>query len=156
MKDAARDALVELAPPLIVFSVGCLVAACLVILPGCTEEDNQRAEIMRLHGVIKMMSDEATRVSKTLPSEQPAVLAELDAAKKQLAEMRGEVEASKRALAAAKEATKGEVLPLSAWMKSIDAQMADHNARINACSRKGHTHRYHKGDNFMPSDTDPD
>jgi hypothetical protein len=95
MKDATRDALVELAPPLIVFSVGCLVAACLVILPGCTEEDNQRAEIMRLHGVIKMMSDEATRVSKTLPSEQPALLAELDAAKKRLVEMRDAVEASK-------------------------------------------------------------
>jgi len=133
-----------------------LIGIALVHLCGCTEEDNQRAEIMRLNGVIKMMSDEATRVSKTLPSEQPALIAELDAAKKQLAEMRGEVESSKRALAAAKEATKSEVLPLSAWMKTIDAQLADHNARINACSRKGHTHRYHKGDSILHSDTDPD
>ena len=133
-----------------------LLGIVLVHLCGCTEEDNQRAEIMRLRSAIKVMSDEATRVSKTLPSEQPALIAELDAAKKQLAEMRGEVESSKRALSAAKEATKGEVLPLSAWMKVIDAQLADHNARINACSRKGHTHKYHKGDTFFHSDTDPD
>lgn len=133
-----------------------LFGIALVHLCGCTEEDKQRAEIMRLRSAIKTMSDEATRVGKTLPSEQPAVLAELDAAKKRMVEMRDEVEANKRALAAAKEATKGEVLPLSAWMKSIDAQMADHNARINACSRKGHTHRYHKGDSLLHSDTDPD
>jgi hypothetical protein len=127
-------------------------------LLGCTDgkDEQPKAEIMRLNGVIKMMADEATRVSRALPSEQPAVLAELDAAKKEMVELRDQVVVANRAVASAREATKGEVLPLSAWMKAIDAQLADHNARINACSRKGHVHSYRGGDNVLRSDTGPD
>lgn len=125
-----------------------------VLLAGCSKEKDR--EIARLQSTIQTMVREQAETAKALPTERPAVLDELDKAKKRIAELQSEVEATRIALAQAKEATKGEVLPLSAWMKAIDAQLADHNARINACSRKGHTHTYHKGDSPFHSNTGPD
>jgi hypothetical protein len=136
-------------------SVFVLALACLPCLPGCTDQKGE-AEIMRLNGVIKLMADEATRVSRALPSEQPAVLAELDAAKKQMVELRDQVAIANRAVASAREATKGEVLPLSAWMKEVDARLGRLDSEVARRSAKGHTHNYRGGEDLLRSTTSPD
>jgi hypothetical protein len=133
------------------------VASLAILFAGCGDElEHSRAENSRLATILRLKSAEIEAMQQTLPQERPAVLVELDVVKKQADELRGELAAARQALASARESTKGEVLPLSAWMKSIDAQMADHNARINGCSKRGHTHTYHKGDSVFHSNTDPE
>jgi hypothetical protein len=106
------------------------------LLSGC--DDERDTEIRRLNGVIRMIANESAILRQNLPTEQPAVVAELDAAKRRIDELEAK-------LSAAKSATAEQVVPIAVWIREVDEKLAGLRRDVNRKSDRGHSHDYSGG-----------
>lgn len=120
--------------------------ALVVILSiaGCQPEE----EMNRLRGRIAQLENDNAKLRQNLPSEQPAILKELEETKVEMNTLRRELADAKAVL------SKGmppELLPFAKAFMDLKERV---NTLERTASRKGHTHEYEdKGETFTTAKT---
>lgn len=99
---------------------------------GVQERNELRRQIHELH-------QEKEELKRNLPSERPAVMKELDAARKTIEDLRGELNAVKVTLDQASKQVPAEVVPLAAMLLDLKTRVAELE---RTRSKIGHTHTY--------------
>lgn len=113
-------------------------------LAGCQNEE----EMNRLRGRIAQLENDNTKLRQNLPSEQPAILKELEKTKVEMNILRRELADAKALL------SKGmpqELLPFAKAYSELKERVSHLE---QTASRKGHTHEYaDKGETFTTTKT---
>ena len=125
------------------------------LVAGCDSKADKQ-EIARLQERLGQAIRDQQEMSKTVPSEQPAVIKELATVKAEYARLQAELTSTRQALARSNDRVPGEILPLATWLKTLQKRVDEIEPLARNAAKKGHTHAYHKGDSILHSTTDPD